>query len=218
MAEFLEELLPTLVEYGASFKQSHAVQIQTVQNGDEFRRLMHPFVRLDYQLAFKYLEDYIMENVVTFYQKTNGSFRGFRVRDLADYSTNNFKDTPTSSDMRCICLDDDGTDGTQFQIVRWYGDSTDPYCSRRLIKKPVVDTVLVSTNYPTEADLVLTTDYTINYTTGIITTTSPRPKNSIFAGCLFDIPCRFDGSPSTSFSSYGQLSATGYHIREIFNP
>lgn len=219
MAEFLNEQFPIEVEYGASFKHTHAVQIQTTQSGDEFRRLLHPFVRLDYQVSFKQLESWVMDEVISFYQRTNGPFRGFRVKDLADYSTNDYKLAPTSSDMRCIPLNDGGgATATQFQIVRWYGDSNDAYCARRYIKKPVAGTVVASTNSPSHADLVLTTDYTVDYTTGIITTTTARPKNSIYAGCEFDVPCRFDGEPSSGFSGYDVLSVSGISLIEIFNP
>lgn len=220
MPTFLEDQFPIAIEYGGSFSQKHAVQIVSTQDGAEYRRLLHPFVKLDYEVSFKNLEDWVMEEVVLFYQRTNGSFRGFRVKDLSDFSTNDFKGTPTNSDMRCVALNASGGNATQFQLVKWYGDSTDSYCARRYIKKPVSGSVVVSQRSagPVYTPMVLTTDYTIDYTTGIITTVSPEAEDSIYAGCEFDIPCRFEGEPSFAFSQHDVLTATGIKLVEIFNP
>ena len=231
MPAFLEERFPVHFEYGASFKQKHAVQIQTTQSGAEFRRLLHPFVRLDYQVSFKDIEADIMSEVVSFYQRTNGSYRGFRVRDLADYSTNDFKGVPTSSDMKMIPCDEDGVILSASQIatgythafyVRWYGDQTDTECSRRYLKKinddnhdPVLsyyDGVSIYT------DLVIDTDFTVDVDTGIITLAVARTDDDLYGGCEFDIPCRFDDEPNNAFSQYDILTVSGISIIEIFNP
>jgi uncharacterized protein (TIGR02217 family) len=220
MSFLLNERFPVEMEYGGSFSHRHAVQINSTQDGGEYRRLLHPFVKTDFEMSFKNLEDWVMDEVVDFYQRTNGSFRGFRVKDLSDFTTNNFKDAPTNSDMRCVALNASGGNATQFQITRWYGDPTDTYCARRYIKKPVSSTVVVSklTAPATYTPLILTTDYTIDYETGIITTVASQPADKIYAGCEFDIPCRFDGEPSFSYTSWDVLTATGIKLIEIFNP
>jgi len=227
MAEFLDELLPANISYGASFKQNHAVQIHSVQNGDEFRRLLHPFVRLDYEFAYENNQQDIIEDVINFYQRTNGSFRAFRVKDTADFSTNNFTGIPTKSDMLCIACDSlgvqlspDATEAYYFKLVRWYGDSADPYCARRIIKKPVAGTVKVSLydGVSVYTELTVTTDFTVDYSTGIIAMVAPQAPNLIYAGCEFDIPCRFDGAPSFAISDWATIKGNSFRIREVFNP
>lgn len=229
MGQFIEERLPAYVKYGASFKQNHATQITSIQNGDEYRRLLHPFVKLDYQFAYEQNTQRMIDEVITFYQRTNGAFRGFRVKDWADYSTNNFVDTPTPQDMFCIPCTSDGVELapgdfiSYAKLVRWYGDYTDPLCARRNIKKPVVGTVRVSLYDSVAAsftEIFEGTDFTIDTTTGIIalTTTITDPDISVFAGCEFDIPCRFDGSPSFSLHDFATIQGNSFSIKEIFNP
>ncbi len=237
MAQFLNERLPVYVEYGASFKQNHAVQITGVQNGDEYRKLVHPFIKLDYQFAYKQNSQMVLEEVVNFYQKANGSFRTFRVRDWADFSTKDFVKPPTPEDMRCIPCDVNGLEvdvATSFysyaKLIRWYGDFTDPYCARRYIKKPVQGTVRVSklvddvyvemTEKETDGEMVDDMDFTVDYTTGIIHTFQEFVdfESVIYAGCEFDIPCRFDAAPSFAIQDWSTLQGSSFAIIEVFNP
>lgn len=238
MAEFLNEILPAYVNYGASFKQSHAVQIHGTQNGDEFRRLLHPFVRLDYQFIYEQDTSLILEEVVDFYQKANGSFRSFRVKDFADFSTNNFVDIPTAQDMKCIPCDANGieidpltTAFSNAKLIRWYGDQGDIYCARRYLKKPIEGTVRVSTYNDIDGfveltekasfgDMVSDSDFIVDYQTGIIETFAEFSDGltTIFAGCEFHVPCRFEGTPSFALQNWSSMQGNAFTIREVFNP
>lgn len=239
MAQFLDEILPAYVNYGASFKQSHAVQIHGTQNGDEFRRLLHPLVRLDYQFTYEQDKTLILEEVIDFYQKTNGSFRSFRVKDFSDNTTNNFVDTPTAQDMLCVpCtvagveIDPVSTPFSYAKLIRWYGDPTDPYCARRYLKKPIQGTVRVSTytsidgyieltEKATSGDMVSDSDFTVDYTTGIIETYkefSDSGETKLYAGCEFHIPCRFEGTPSFALQNWSSIQGSAFAIKEVFNP
>lgn len=223
---FLDEQLPIYINYGASFKQSHSVSVHSCQNGDEFRRLLHPFVRLDYEISYEQDYDLVIQEVHDFIMRANGNFRAFRLKDLADYSTNNFNETPTRSDQRCVpwsvtaALPDPSVGFSVVQLCRWYGDPDDPYCARRYLRKPVAGSVLVSEfdGVSTYTALVEGVDYTIDMTTGLITLDTPRTTNTIYAGCEFDVPCRFDGNPSVSIQDWATMRTGGLSVREVFNP
>lgn len=230
---FLDEMLPVQVNYGASFKHGHSVTIHSTPGGDEFRKLRHPFVQLDYEVSFKQRKDFVMEEVVNFFYRTNGPFRSFRVRDWADFTTNNFKDDPTSTDMIALCqypawvtLPGPMTQiwgGNLFQMVRWYGDQQDAYCARRLIRLPIEGTVKVHRTEEDDrgtfdVDLVEGVDFTVDYLSGEISTTEYHAVGSLKFGCVFDIPCRIDGNQHTSISGWDLYNMSGIRIMEVLNP
>lgn len=160
MAEFLEERLPTTIDWGGSFSENHSVQTITTIGGNEYRSLRHPYVQLSYDIAYKRDIGFVRQKILDLYTRANGTFRGFRVKDTKDFSSNNYDQTPTAFDQPMLLVS-----GTTYQLMRWYGISTDPMCARRRIRKPVSGTVLVGvggTVYPPAM-------YSVDYTTGIVT-------------------------------------------------
>ena len=116
-----------------------------------------------------------------------GRFGGFRVKDLWDYtSAANGVDTPTATD---IIIGTGNTVQTAFQLIKPYTKGS--VTLNRTITKPVVSAgVLIKVH-----NTVLTegVDYTVDYTTGIVTITTPPPNTHVVrAGFEFDVPCRFD--------------------------
>ena len=158
MAAFLEERLPTTIDWGGSFSESHSVQTITTIGGNEYRSLRHPFVQLSYDIAYKRDIDFVREKILDLYTRANGMFRGFRVKDTKDFSSNNYDKDPTAFDQPMLLVS-----GTTYQLMRWYGNSADPMCARRRIRKPVSGTALIGvggTVYPP-------TMYSVDYTTGL---------------------------------------------------
>lgn len=136
MAEFLEERLPVCVAYGASVGQQHAVEITKTAGGNEYRRLLHPYVQLSYDVSYEMRARDVREQVFALYERANGTFRGFRVKDFKDFTTNNYVDLPTGLDQPL----DEVSPGV-YQLMRWYGQPGDPLCARRRLRKPVAGTV-----------------------------------------------------------------------------
>lgn len=110
---------------------------------------------------------------------------GFRWRDRFDHKSCQPSGNPAFTDQSI------GTgDGTTvaFQLTKVYGSAFSPYT--RDIKKPVIGSVKVGVN---GVEQTLTTDFTVDTTTGIITfVTPPTNTHPITAGFEFDIPVRFD--------------------------
>lgn len=160
---FLDERFPIDVNYGATFSHIHSVDVTTTVDGSEFRTLNHPYVRLNYDVTYENCLDEAMDAVADLYDRANGKYRAFRVKDLTDYSTNDHRKTPTALDMP---LYRPGASTQIYQLVRWYGEPTDPECARRVIKKPVSGTVKIANDGVEQVEGV---DYTVDYSTGLVT-------------------------------------------------
>lgn len=156
---FLEEKFPENINYGSGFSNSHSVNLVQTVGGDEYRSLRHPYVTAGLDVDFTRQRDDVIQKIIALNLKANGTYRGFRVKNFIDFSTNNYRDTPTAFDQPMLSLGDG-----QYQIMRWYGTPTDPQCARRRIRKPVSGTVLVGVNgEPFDSAL-----YSLDITTGIV--------------------------------------------------
>ncbi|MCY1298597.1 hypothetical protein D9M68_425050 [compost metagenome] len=163
MSEFLEERLPVCISYGASFKQRHAVETVTTAGGNEYRRLRHPFVQLFYDIAYARPAKTVREQILDLYERCNGPFRGFRVKDFKDFTTHNYVDAPTAFDQPM--LQESPTIPGVYQLMRWYGNPADPSCARRRLRKPVAGTVLVGVG----GVVLPAAQWSVDNTTGIVT-------------------------------------------------
>lgn len=285
MAAFIEERFPEDIEYGSGFATKFAAETITTAGGNEYRALRHPFLQASLDVDFTRQRDDVIKRIVDLNMRAGGTYRGFRVKNYMDFSTNFYRGNPTPFDQAMLLVS-----GTTYQIMRWYGSSSDPECSRRRIRKPVINTVQVGvggTTYPpamyavdyttgmvtlnsnktgtitgitkgsttvitvansmTNGDSVLITGcagmtqinglravitartsgtITVainstgfsNYTSGGTVNTAPQSGESVTAGCLFDIPMRFDADLSGTFTSYGILGVSGVGLSEILNP
>jgi len=165
---FIEERLPTTIDWGGSFAEAHSVQVVPTSNGNEYRSLKHPFVRLSYDISYKRDIDFVRDRILDLYSRANGMYRGFRVKDVKDYTTNNYNQAPTAFDQPLI----KSATGV-YQLVRWYGDSDDPTCARRLIRKPVAGTTLFSVAGVAHPS----SQWSVDTTTGLITCAANKVRN-----------------------------------------
>lgn len=170
MTQFLEERLPVCIKYGGSFSENHNVSVVTTAGGNEYRSLRHPYVVLSYDVSYEKKADFIREQVISLYSRANGTFRGFRVKDLKDFTTNNYVNAPTALDQPMVLVNP--TVPTAYQLMRWYGNPADPICARRRIRKPVAGTVLVGVagaGYPAA-------QWSVDDTTGLVTLAANKSR------------------------------------------
>lgn len=119
-----------------------------------------------------------MDTIRAFFYNARGKARGFRFKDWSDFSMTNMQ----------IGTGDGAT--AAFSIIKKYG--TGSYQYTRRIFKPVAATVQVYVNGVLKT---LTTHYTLNSATGIITFTAgnePPNTHPVTVTCEFDVPVRFD--------------------------
>lgn len=286
MAAFLEERFPPDINYGSGFRDIGAVRVTTTAGGDEYRSLDHPFARCALDVEFSRQRDEVIARIIDLNRRANGKYRGFRVYNYNDFSTNNYRDTPTAFDQPMSLVS-----AGVYQLMRWYGNPADATCARRRIRKPAAGSVAVGVG----GAALPSAQWSVDTTTGLITLaanksrsitgitkasqavltvgtntfavgesvvvtgvagmtqinglralvtakpssstiqvainsalfsdylnsgtvqTQPAAGESVTAGCVFDIPMRFDVDLSGSFIGPGILGTTAT-LTEILNP
>ena len=193
---FHEVRFPTNLSFGSVGGPERRTEIVTLANGFEERNSpwAHARRRYDAGVGVRSLDD--IETLIAFFEARQGQLYGFRWKDWSDY-----KSSIASKD---IGFEDQviGTgDGAvvDFQLVKNYRSGLQSYA--RPITKPVQGTVLVGVARTLQVETV---DYTVDYTTGVITfLTPPGLGAEITAGFEFDVPVRFDSDRiQTSVASF----------------
>lgn len=187
MPEFLEERLPIEIDYGSSFGEEYAVEITETANGNEYRRLRHRLPKMRYDLSYAMREQaWVMDEVVDLYHRCFGRFAGFRVKNLADYSSNGYTGVPTMLDQPMQRI----SDGV-YQLQKEYGTNGTAASIGypvRTIFKPVAGSVLVA------AGGIAQTGLAINTTTGQVTW--PANKTGTITGITKAASCVVTASNS----------------------
>ncbi|MCY1534760.1 hypothetical protein D9M68_701420 [compost metagenome] len=98
-------------------------------------------------------------------------FRGFRLKDAKDFTTRNYVEPPTAFDQAML-LDNPTVPGI-YQLMRWYGNSTDPMCSRRRIRKLAAGTVKVGVG----GQVLPATQWSVDNTTGLVTLAANKTRS-----------------------------------------
>ncbi len=142
MPSFLEDRLPINIDYGSSFGEEYAVEVDTTANGNEYRRLRHNAPRARYDLSFDMRQQlWVMDEVVSLFHRVFGKFAGFRVKNIADFSSNGYTGTPTFADQACALVS-----AGVYQLQKSYGGAGSTLSIGRPIRtvfKPVAGSVVV---------------------------------------------------------------------------
>ena len=176
---------PVDVNYGTMGGPVYSTDIVTFGNGGEYRNANWSIPKYEYDVKYAVKSRTDLLNVYEFFNAQQGQAFGFRIKDLWDFTTNtNAKGAHAQDDVTLGV--GDGTEST-FQLIKPYtkGSST----INRIITKPVVGTLLLELNGVLQT---ITTQYTIDTTTGIVTFVTPPPNAEVIkAGFEFDVPVRF---------------------------
>lgn len=175
MPSFHEDTFPHDIAYGSSGGPKFSTTVFEAASGAEQRNINWSKVRAEYNVGLGIRSYDMMADVIKFFMARQGKAYGFRFRDWMDYKIGN-QNIGTGNGVQ-----------TAFQLVKTYTSGSVTYT--RTIKKPVSGTLTtVSVN------AVNTTAFTVDYTTGIFTFTTP-PANGhaiVVAYVEFDVPVRFD--------------------------
>lgn len=125
--------------------------------------------------------------VLEFWHALGGESYGFRFKDGVDFKSCR-KDQVISSIDQPLIVDVDNSPSLGYQLVKDY--TAGVVTQRREILKPVDGTILIADNGVTKTEGV---DYTIDYTTGIVTL-GFSPAGTLTWGGEFDVPSRFVGN------------------------
>lgn len=168
---FLEERLPACVRMGASWSENYDVIVTRTASSSEYRQLVQPFPVRRFQVSYIRDEvDTLYDEIVALYHRVYGTFAGFRVKSLDDYTTNANTLPPTALDEVLEVI----TEGSVYQLQKQYGTGA-PALSIgypvRTLFKPVTGTTLVSVN-----GVTVTSGWTVDTTTGRVTFSANKTK------------------------------------------
>lgn len=189
MPTFHEVQLPTAIALEAKGGAGFSTSIVMAQSGFEQRNINWEQTRAKYDIGFVNKTAAYKDVLVAFFRARFGRAYGFRMRDVADFQVRN----------QAIGT---GTGSTQnLQLVKTY--SSGGYSMSRIIAKPVTasvkdannnavaNTLHVYYNGVEQAESASPLVWTIDYTTGILTTNAAGGV-AITADFDFDVPVRFD--------------------------
>lgn len=183
---FLNVRLPEEVEKGANGGPSFLTTISTLASGFEKRNINWSAARQQFDVGYGIQSKEHFSEVLSFFYVCNGRAHSFRFKDWGDYQIgDDLEDIPQEIG------EGDGLE-TAFQILKRYEVATSPAPTihERDITKPVDGTVRVFVNF---VEQTVTVDYTVNYSTGIITfVVAPTLGESVGVICEFDVAVRFD--------------------------
>lgn len=167
---------PDDIAYGSSGGPEFKTFVFEGQSGIEQRYSTWSRHRGRYDVSYGIRDTTDMDTVRSFFYNMNGQATGFRFKDWADYTLT----------QEVIGTGDNAE--TQFGIRKTYTTGALSYVRR--IFKPIATGLIVRVNGVVQ---VITTDYTVDTTTGIITFVSaPGIGLDIDVTCEFDVPVRFD--------------------------
>jgi len=196
------------VEKGAVGGPSFSTTVATLGNGYEQRNQNWSLARATYDIGYGIDSAEVYGEVLAFFYARAGMARSFRFRDWGDYTIGD--DETSTPDFIGI---GDGSDAT-WQIIKQYTSGSQTYT--RNITKIVASTLRVFVN---GVEKTLTTHYTFNALTGLITFTGgniPAFGESIGVICEFDVPVRFDSDAiAVSMETFEAGSVPNIALREV---
>lgn len=147
-------------------------------------------------------------DVIRFYLAREGSVRGWRWKDWADFTSAEDGKSAQAVDDVEIGAGDGAT--TEFQLVKKYVSGAQTYT--RIITKPEASSVLIAVNAVTKTEGA---DFTVDTTTGVVTfTVAPTAGHAITAGFEFRVPAIF-GEGADKILDVGHLAYDGLSIPAI---
>lgn len=187
---FHEVRFPEDISEGSGFGPKFHTTITTSGGGVERRDRDWQYERSRGDLAYGVKDEQKLKNLLEFFRTKYAQHIGFRYKDPRDY-------TVDEDEMEAVSSTSDTHD---YQIVKRYTDEAGNEYVRE-IRKPVgigypygqlSDTVVIKVGGATK---VRDVDYTIDYTTGIVTFMTGEGDSddaSVTCSCDYDVPVRFD--------------------------
>ena len=185
---FHDVRLPDDVERGAKGGPSFKTTVLGAISGVEQRNMDWERARHRWNIGYGMESRDNFMSVVNFFYARRGRAFGFRFKDWTDYTSGSgFSLESADPDNRSFLGAGTGAID-EFQLVKHYEDDVSSYT--RTITRPVEGTVRVWVDSVEQTE---TTDWTLDYSTGLITFVVPPPlDDAVEAFFQFDVPVRFN--------------------------
>lgn len=175
MAFYETPRFPEKISYGAVGGPGFSTEVVTVESGREKRNARWTFPQHRWDVSHAVRTQAELDALRAFFLAMNGKLHGWRFKDWSDYA---------ALITEGVCT---GITSTTFQLVKRYTNGA--VSKARNITKPIASGFVLKNSGVT---LVLTTDYTLNTVTGIVTTVTPKTAANLTWSGEFDVPMRFD--------------------------
>lgn len=204
ISEFVEDRFPLDIAWGAVGGPEWFTVVATTSSGFEQRNVNWENARGRWNVAHELKTHAQLDALIAFFRACRGKAVGFRFRDWTDYST----DMPNTVGSNAQLADPDGLppDGTmtpvqfgtasgvltEYQLYKPYQLAVSGEIYLRPIRKPIDGALRVYVNDVLQVEGG-GDDFTVDYTTGIISFNSPLVSSDAMTwDGLYDIPVRFD--------------------------
>lgn len=225
ISEFVEDRFPLDIAWGATGGPEWFTVVASTASGFEQRNINWENARGRWTVAHELKTHEQLDDLIAFFRAVRGKAVGFRFRDWTDFST----DMPNTVGSAAQLADPDGLPpqgsmtphqfatgnlSTDYQLYKTYvlAESGEQYS--RPITKPVDGAVRIYVEGVLQTEGV---DYTLDYTTGIVSFTDPIPYDDVITwDGLFDVPVRFDADHMPVSMSYFESNDwTGIPVVEL---
>jgi len=194
---FHEVVFPDDISYGAEFGPVFSTDVVTTKSGGEQRNQNWQYPQHKGNVAQGVKNAAQFAKLRAFFYNRYGKAYGFRFKDWADFQA-------TGQTVGA------GTGVIQtWQLKKVYTDDGGFNFTRK-IYKPVIGTVVIYRN-----GTAVTTDWTLDYTTGVLTTVL---TGTITADFQFHVPVRFDcDDMPASYATFSTYNWDGITLVELKN-
>jgi uncharacterized protein (TIGR02217 family) len=213
MPDFLETpRFPACPKYGVTSEPDYSVTVISRAGGHERRNRnwSRPLTRVTITVGPGPRADDEIQELLEFWHAVGGMAIGFRYKDEADYKSCRVSGTVSKDDQPLVLIA--GSPQT-YQMVKRY--TAGAQTQDREIYKPVSGTILIAVNGVQKTE---NTDYTIDYTTGVVEFLTPLPGSPVTPdltwGGEFDIPVRFDSTFPVEQVSF-EIQAASFTLQEL---
>lgn len=174
MSFFETPRFPDGISFGATGGPQFSTEVVTVESGREKRNARRSTPLHEWDVSHTVRSQTDLDTLRAHFLAMNGQEHGFRFKDWSDF--------------RCLITQGVvvGLTSTTFQLVKRY--TLGAVSKDRTITKPLAAGFVLKNS---GVDLILTTDYTLNTVTGVVTTVTPKTAANLTWSGEFDVPMRY---------------------------
>lgn len=201
MSDFIETRFPRPPALGYTSNAPYRVDIVETAGAWERRNLSWAQARHTYTFAAEMLESEASP-LIAFWHAVGGQALGFRFKDWNDFQSCALGSTPTYTDQPLVALTT-----TTFQLTKRY--TVGSQSRDRSIRKPVAATIKIAKN-----GSELTSGWSLEATTGIVTFAEAPGAGTYTWGGEFDVPVRFDTDLEVGLT-FDTVRSVRFTLREV---
>lgn len=206
----LAEVFPTCPTFGFISEPQRLVKITSREGGYErrdvkWKRSLRAYTSVP---MGSQAEDEILD-ILDFWEAMDGMGQGFRFKDWIDYKSCRRSDTPTAHDQP---LQATGDSPAGYRLIKNYPTKSGRTIAQREIARPIGSTIMIANEVG-----ITQTAWTLDESTGILTTNGGFSGVPTSWGGEFDVWCRFDAQFNPAASNFKIMDVT-VQLKEIRVP